>query len=81
MIDVVAFRKALKKIPVGYKVKMNLFGKISMYDRGGRYRGYIDPRYATFKEGYQPMTKYQKRLTKLCLAFLVTYAFARWTAL
>ena len=81
MYDVVALRRALKKIPVGYTVQMDVFGKISIYDRGGRYRGYIDTKYATFKEGHVTFTKYQKSIIRLCVAFLVSYAVARWYVL
>lgn len=80
MIDAVAFRKVLKRLPVGDKVKMNVFGKLSIYDRGGRYKGYIDPKYDIFVRGNKPLTKYQKRISKLLVALLVTYAFARYFA-
>ena len=81
MIDAVAFRKILKRLPTGDKVKMNVFGRLSIYDRSGRYKGYLDLKYMTFHLGHQPLSKYQKRLIKLVLAFLATYAFAHWFAL
>ena len=68
-IDVVALRRALKKVPAGHTVKMNIFGKISMYNKAGEYVGYIDPHHCRVREGYQPMPKAQNRLVKLLLLF------------
>ena len=61
MFDVVALRRALKKVPVGYYVKMNVFGKLSLYDRGRKYKGYIDPKFATIMVGHKPMSRRDRK--------------------
>ena len=72
MYDVIALRRALKRLPKGTAVRMNIFGKLSVYNKDTTYRGFIDPNTGVFHIGYQPMSKQTKRYFKLGVAFAVT---------
>lgn len=75
MYDVVTLRRALKKLPAGYKVKPNAMGRLSVYTSYGRYRGYVNMRHGTFEpHQHMLMPKKRKRLLRLLLALLASCA-------
>jgi len=75
MYSIVALRRALKRLPAGYKVRQNIFGGLSIYDRANKYKGFIDHATCEVRGGVQPMSKYHKRLAKL-LAILAVVIVA-----
>ena len=68
--DTVALRRALKRLPQGTAVKMNIFGKLSVYAKDGAYMGFIDPQTSRFELGHKPMAKRHKRMLKLLFVLL-----------
>lgn len=63
MYDVVVLRRLLKKVPVGYKLKSNVFGKLSLYDRHNKYLGYFCSKTTAFTL-HEPLPK-KKRIKSI----------------